>query len=220
MCGRYTFTSPEEAARAIFGYVSPPLNLRPNYNVAPTHDVPIVRNRADGKREMVQMRWGLIPFWAKDEKIGYSTINARVEAVESKPAFRAAFKARRCLVVADGFYEWKKLDAKTKQPYRITLKDGKPFGFAGLWETWKNKDGEKIESCTIITGEPNELVAKIHDRMAVILPPEKFDAWLSGAAGKEILTPFPASKMRAYEVDLRVGNVRNNDAALLEPLKS
>ena len=198
------------------------MNLRPNYNVAPTHDVAVVRNRADGSREMVQMRWGLIPFWAKDEKIGYSTINARVEAVDTKPAFRAAFKARRCLIVADGFYEWKKLDekGKDKQPYLIGLKAGGPFGFAGWWETWKNKEGEKIESCTIITGEPNELVATIHDRMAVILPPEKFSAWLDGSAGKEILQLYPAQKMRAFMVDKRVGNVRNNDAALIEPIKA
>jgi putative SOS response-associated peptidase YedK len=222
MCGRYTFTSPEEAARALFKYTSPPLNLRPNYNVAPTHDVPIVRNRADGGgREMVQVRWGLIPFWAKDTKIAFSTINARVETVQTSGTYRNAFKSRRCLVVADGFYEWKKLDpkGKEKQPYRITLKSGQPFGFAGLWETW-GKGTDAIVSCTIITGPPNELVAKIHDRMAVILPPEHWDAWLGGTAGTEVLKPYPAKLMRAYPVDKRVGNVKNNDAKLLEPISA
>lgn len=218
MCGRYSITSPEEAVRAVFGYTSPPLNLRPNYNVAPTHDVPVVRNReGGGGREMVQMRWGLIPFWAKDTKIAFSTINARVETVQTSGTYRNAFKSRRCLVVADGFYEWKKLDpkGKEKQPYRITLKSGAPFGFAGLWETW-GKGADAVVSCTIITGPPNELVAKIHDRMAVILPPEHWDAWLSGSAGVEVLTPYPAKLMRAYKVDRRVGNVKNNDVKLLE----
>lgn len=220
MCGRFTITSPEESVRAIFGYTSPPLNLRPSYNVAPTDSVPIVRNSAEGGgREMVQVRWGLIPFWAKDIKIGFSTINARVETVETSNTFREAFKRRRCLVVADGFYEWKKLDAKgkEKQPYRITLKSGEPFGFAGLWENW-GKGADRITSCTIITGPPNELVATIHDRMAVILPPEHWDAWLGGAAGTEVLKPYSAELMRAYKVNRRVGNVRNNDAALLEEL--
>jgi putative SOS response-associated peptidase YedK len=221
MCGRFTITSTEEAVRATFGYTSPPLNLRPNYNVAPTHDVPMVRNAEKGGREMVHVRWGLIPFWAKDTKIAFSTINARVETVQTSGTYRNAFKSRRCLVVADGFYEWKKLDAKEKekQPYRITLKSGQPFGFAGLWETW-GKASDAITSCTIITGKPNELVATIHDRMAIILPPEHYDAWLSGKAGTEILTPYPAKLMRAYPVDRRVGNVKNTDAALLEPIKA
>jgi putative SOS response-associated peptidase YedK len=217
MCGRFTFTAPEEAARALFGYTSPPLNLRPNYNVAPTQDVPIVRLAASGGRELVQARWGLIPFWAKDEKIGYKCINARVETIAGSPAFRDAFKRRRCLVVANGFYEWKKLDAKTKQPYRMTLKSGAPFGFAGLWETW-DKGGTPIATCTIITGPPNALVSEIHDRMPVILPPERYEAWLAGKASAEILKPFPAELMRAYKVSPRVGSPKNNDAALLEEL--
>jgi putative SOS response-associated peptidase YedK len=168
---------------------------------------------------MVQVRWGLIPFWAKDTKIAFSTINARVETVQTSGTYRNAFKSRRCLVVADGFYEWKKLDAKgkEKQPYRITLKSGAPFGFAGLWETW-GKGIDALVSCTIITGPPNELVATIHDRMAVILPQEHWDAWLDGIAGTEMLTPYPAKLMRAYKVERRVGNVRNNDAKLLEAL--
>lgn len=218
MCGRYTFTSPEEAARQLFKYEGPPLNLRANYNVAPTHDVPIVRNAAAGGRELVQVRWGLIPFWAKDVKIGYKCINARVETVATSPAFREAYKRRRCLVVADGFFEWKKLDAKTKQPYRMTLNNGEPFGFAGLWETW-DKGETPIASCTIITGQPNELVGTIHDRMPVILPPEQHEAWLGGKAGTEILRPYPAKLMRAYPVSARVGSPKNNDAAIIEPMK-
>ena len=161
------------------------------------------------------MRWGLVPFWADDPKIGFKTITARVESVTTAPAFREAFKRRRCLVVADGFYEWKKLDAKTKQPYRITLKNGEAFRFAGLWEYWK-KGEQPIVSCTIVTGPPNELAATIHDRMPVILPPEHYESWLSGSAGKKILQPFPAELMRAYAVSTRVNKHENDDAALIE----
>lgn len=223
MCGRYTFTSPEEAARALFNYTGPPLNLRPRYNVAPTDDVPVVRNSKDGggERELVMMRWGLIPFWATDAKVAFKSINARVETVTTAPAFREAFKRRRCLVLADGFYEWKKLDSKgkEKQPYRFVLKSGEPFAFAGLWEYWKKGDGPAITSCTIITGPPNELAATIHDRMPVILPPESYEAWLSGTAGTEVLKPFPASLMKAYPVSTRVGSPKNDDAAIIEEMR-
>ena len=124
------------------------------------------------------LHWGLIPSWAKDAAIGNRMINARADGVASKPSYRAAFKARRCLIAADGFYEWQKLDAKRKQPWYFRLKDDEPFAFAGLWESWKSPDGQTVESCTLITGEPNELVAPVHDRMPVILPPERYNVWL------------------------------------------
>ncbi len=210
MCGRYSFTTPEEAARRVFGYSGPPLNLRPRYNVCPTDDVAAVRLSKDGTRELVMMRWGLIPYWAKDHKIGYKTINARVESVATAPAFRAAFTKRRCLVLADGFYEWKKIGGGEKQPYRITLKDGEPFAFAGLWDSWKGPQA-RVVSCTIITGRPNELVAEIHDRMPVILEPNDHAAWLGGNAGTELLVPYPADKMRVYPVSTRVNRPENDD---------
>lgn len=216
MCGRYSFTTPEEAARQIFKYSGPPLNLPARYNVAPSQDVPVVRNRKDGGgREQVMMRWGLVPFWAADPKVGFKSINARVETVATAPAFREAFNRRRCLVLADGFYEWKKRDAKTKQPYRLMLKSGGPFGFAGLWEYWK-KGEQAIVSCTIVTCPPNELAAAIHDRMPVILKPTDYEDWLSGKAGAEVLKPYPANDMKAYPVSTRVNKPENDDAAIIE----
>ncbi len=218
MCGRYSFTTPEEAARGFFRYSGTPLNFPPRYNIAPTQTVATVRAGEAG-RELAMMKWGLVPFWAKDTKIAYKTINARVETVAAAPAFRAAFKARRCLILADGFYEWKPTGPKTKQPYRFVIDSGSPFAFAGLWETW-DKGEAPLTTCTIITGEPNSVAAPIHDRMPVILDPTTYDAWLSGTAGREVLTPFPADRMRAYLVSTRVGNVRNDDAAIIEELNS
>lgn len=170
------------------------------------------------QREIALLRWGLVPFWAKDEKISYSTFNARGEEVATKPAFKEAFKARRCLVLADGFYEWKKIDAKTKQPYRFTLGNGGPFAFAGLWERW-TRGPEPIESFTIITTAANELVAEIHYRMPVILDPSDYDTWLRAkdpAEAQSLLKPFPADRMKAYPVSSRVGNVKNNDPQLID----
>ncbi len=187
MCGRYSITTPVEALARLFRFSGPLPNLRPRYNVAPTQQVPIVRRaQDDGEREVAQVRWGLIPFWAKDEKIGYKLINARAEGIDAKPSFREAFKrGRRCLIPADGFYEWWK-GTKPKQPWRITLEDGGPFAFAGLWERWeKAPDGVPVESCTIITTAANALVAKLHDRMPVILPVDAYGPWL-GEAGRGV----------------------------------
>ena len=164
MCGRYSITTPVEALSRLFRFTGPLPNLRPRYNVAPTQQVPIVRRARDNSaRELAQMRWGLIPFWAKDMSIGYKLINARAEGIDAKPSFREAFKrGRRCLIAADGFYEWEK-KGTPKQPWRITLEDGEPFAFAGLWEHWeKAPGGVPVESCTIITTAANALVAKLH----------------------------------------------------------
>jgi len=160
------------------------------------------------------------PAWAKDAKIGYNTINARAEEAASKPAFREAFKKRRCLVPADYFYEWKRLDVKSKRPFAIGLKTGKPHAFAGLWESWRPKDGETLETFTILTTDPNEILEPIHNRMPVILEPKDYDRWLdAGDPAKppvDLLRPYPAEKMLAWPISDRVGNVRNNDPALLE----
>jgi putative SOS response-associated peptidase YedK len=192
-------------------------NLRPRYNIAPTQDVLAVRLNPAGEREAVDLRWGLLPFWAKDEKVSYSTINARAETVASKPAFRDAFKKRRCLIAADGYYEWKAEDGG-KQPYRITLAPEQPFSFAGLWEHWEK--GEKVvESCTIIVTSANELTRDIHDRMPVILDPADYDAWLDSSAGQELLRPYPSERMRRYPVSRTAGNVKNTGPELIEPVE-
>jgi len=218
MCGRYLITTPVEAIRQIFKVDQRP-NLAPRYNVAPTQAVPIIR-RGEGGRELITARWGLVPFWAKDLKIGARLINARAETVAAKPAFRDAFRRRRCLVLADGFYEWQKTD-DGKQPHLIRVTGGAPFAFAGLWENWTDKgSGERIDSCTIIVTEANALVAPIHDRMPVILPPESYDLWLdpSSADGTTLLKPFPTAAMEAFPVSTRVGNVKNDDPGLIEPV--
>lgn len=193
----------------------------PSYNIAPQSVQPVVRlNRDSGSREFALLRWGLVPFWAKDAKLGYSTFNARSEEASRKPAFREALKTRRCLVPADAFYEWKRLDPKTKQPFAIALKSGEPCAFAGLWDRWQPNEGAALETFTILTTGPNELMVPIHNRMPVILAPHDYERWLSpGDPARppvDLLRPFPAEKMRAWPVSERVGNVRNNDSELLE----
>jgi putative SOS response-associated peptidase YedK len=170
-------------------------------------------------REFALLRWGLVPFWAKDAKIGYSTINARAEEVANKPAFREALRKRRCLIPADAFYEWAKRDAKTKQPFAIGLKSGEPFAFAGLWEQWRPKEGEALETFTILTTDANEVLEPIHNRMPVILEPRDYSRWLEPASLErlpvDLLRPYSAEQMIAWAVSDRVGNVRNNDPQLL-----
>ncbi len=223
MCGRYTLTTPPEALRDLFAFEGPSPNLAPRYNIAPTQDAPVVRRREDGDgRELALLRWGLVPSWSKEPKSGYSTINARAETVAEKPAFRRPMRSRRCLVPADGFYEWRPA-GRRKQPYRIVMKDGAPFAFAGLWDRWRGGDGETIESFTIIVTEANALLRPIHDRMPVILDPADYAAWLEAGPEavpylKDLLRPYPAEMMTAYPVDPRVGNPRHDDPALIEPL--
>jgi len=165
MCGRFQATTSAAELARLFKAAGPLPNVQQRYNAAPTQDLPVVlRDRETGERRIEALRWGLIPFWAKDAKIGFSTINAKAETVATAPAFRDAFKSRRCLVPADGFYEWQKLDAKTKQPYRFAMADGTPFAFAGLWERWKEPaSGETVRSFTIITTAPNALCATVHN---------------------------------------------------------
>jgi len=198
--------------------------LAPSYNVAPQSLQPVVRLDSEmGQRELTVMRWGLVPFWAKDAKIGYSTINAKSETVITSPAFREAMKRRRCLVPAEWFYEWQKIDAKTKQPYAIGLRDGSLFAFAGLWETWKDKAKDQvIETYTILTTDPNELMEPIHNRMPVILAPKDYQRWLEPGEPThlpvDLLRPYPAKEMKAWKVGSAVGNVRNNAPELIAPI--
>ena len=221
MCGRYSLTTPVEGLRRVFGFLEQP-NLAPRYNIAPSQEIAAVRLGEDGARHFVWLRWGLIPSWAKEARIGYRMINARAETVAEKPAFRAAFGRRRCLVLADGFYEWQKREKGAKQPYRITLADGGPFGFAGLWESWRDPEsGERVESATIVVTEANELLRPIHDRMPVILAPADIDAWLDAERPREaaqaLLRPCPAAALAAYPVSTRVNKVANDDPAVIAP---
>lgn len=223
MCGRYSLTTPAEAVRRVFGYTERP-NLMPRTNIAPTQDVAAVRLGDDRARHFVSLRWGLIPSWAKDATIASKMINARGETVAEKPAFRAAFRARRCLIPADGFYEWK-TEGGVKQPYRIARADREPFAFAGLWERWeKAPDGVPVETSTIITTDANETLQAIHHRMPVILASADFAAWLDPAAKpadlQALLRPFPPQDLVAYRVSRRVNAVANDDLSLIEPLEN
>lgn len=217
MCGRFTLrTSPATVATL---FQVDPLPLQPRYNIAPTQSVPAVRERASGGREMVMMHWGLIPSWADDRKIGNRMINARAETVSNKPAFRSAFRRRRCLVVADGFYEWKKTGGG-KQPFYIRMKDDAPFAFAGLWEKWGHDPA--IESCTIITTAANALMEDIHDRMPVILPVDQYHTWLTSTEQRaaqltRLLQPYPSDLMEAYPIRTIVNNPRNESAECIVP---
>jgi putative SOS response-associated peptidase YedK len=194
----------------------------PTYNAAPQSTQPVVRlNRDTGAREVALMRWGLVPFWAKDAKIGYTTINARAEEAPAKPMYREAFKKRRCLIPADAFYEWDRIDAKTRYPYAFAMNGDKPYALAGLWENWESKEGEPLTTFTILTTDPNALVERIHNRMPVILEPPDYERWLEpGDPARppvDLMRPLSAEKMHSWRVSDRVGNVRNNDPQLLEP---
>jgi len=225
MCGRFARKSTQEVLADWFGVELEDMPwFAPSYNVAPQSIQPVVRlNRDTGHREFAQMRWGLVPFWAKDPKMGYTTINARAEELASKPAYREALKKRRCLIPADAFYEWQRIDKKTKHPFAFALKSGKPYAMAGLWERWQSKEAtnpETLETFTILTTDPNELMEPVHNRMPVILEPRDYDRWLDPSDPTrppiDLLRPFPAGEMQAWPVSDRVGNVRNNDPQLLE----
>jgi putative SOS response-associated peptidase YedK len=223
MCGRFTRTAASKETLADLLHLSDPPGLLPLFNIAPTQPVAAVRtNPESAKRELVELRWGLIPFWADDPKIGYRLINARAESAATKPSFRSAFKARRCLVVADGYYEWQKLDAKKKQPFYIHMKGGKLFAFAGLWDRWSPHDGQAVESCTILTTDANELNRPIHNRMPVIVDPADFGKWLDPAERpdvlQELLRPYPSESMEAYPISTFVNNPRNQGPECVKPL--
>ncbi len=221
MCGRFTLFTPWEQLTLAFPWIEGTYEGRPRYNIAPSQDVAVVPNLEEKRVQL--FHWGLIPHWAKDPKIGYRMINARSETLAQKPSFRTAFRRRRCLVLADGFYEWRKVEGqKRKTPYLIRLKSGEPFAFAGLWERWNSPDGSELYSCTVITTRPNELVAPIHNRMPVILHPEAHLRWLDPAERKPdelapLLLPFPAADMTAYPVSTLVNSPSNDVPACASP---
>ena len=222
MCGRYTLFKLEQLLHRFPWIEHPPEHAVARYNVAPTQPVPAISNAEPDR--FAFFHWGLIPAWAKDPSIGSRMINARVETLAEKPAFRTALRRRRCLVPADGFYEWRREpDGKTKTPMYIRLKSGEPFAFAGLWETWRPPDGSELPSCTFITGPPNELVAPIHDRMVVILRPEHYQSWLDPRERHPdellpMLTPYPADEMEAVAVSRAVNSPKNDSAACVAPV--
>ncbi|SUS08727.1 putative SOS response-associated peptidase [uncultured Defluviicoccus sp.] len=223
MCGRFSqLRAWSELVRLYRVTASQtPLKLPPRYNIAPTQDVPVVRRTREGdERELVTMRWGLVPFWARDLKGGAKMINARAETIAERPAFRDAFQRRRCLVAADGFYEWEKTQAG-KQPCRITVADCRPFAFAGLWERWRSSEGEAIESFTIIVTAANEQVRPLHDRMPMMLDVGQFGPWLDGGSGIKqlhaLLRPY-AGELTIRAVSTRVNSVANDDPGCIEPI--
>jgi putative SOS response-associated peptidase YedK len=220
MCGRFVQHSHPEVYASAFELDSLSA-AAPRYNLAPTQQVLVVR-KADERRELVPLRWGLIPSWSKGPESGYSMINARAETVDTKPAYRTAFKHRRCLIPTEGFYEWKK-KGRTKTPFLIRRKDGEPFGMAGLWEQWHGKDDETIESCTIIVTEANALVRDLHDRMPVIVAPEDYAAWLdpqnTDAEGlRKMLPPADSAPWTLVEVSRKVNSPKNDSPDLIEPV--
>ena len=225
MCGRYYRRSDKQRIADAFNVGVPSsFEILPDYNVAPSSVQPvIVEDRDTAERSLALMSWGLIPYWCDDPKqLGVNTINAKAESLMKKPIWREPFLRRRCLVLADGFYEWQKTDRKTKQPWAIALRNGGPLAFAGLWERWTPGDGRPArETFSIVTTEANELTANLHDRMPVILQPRDYDRWLhrgdSARPPLDLLRPYESAEMKAWKVGAAVGNVKNNSAELLEP---
>lgn len=239
MCGRFTLATPAAEWAALFGLDRVP-DLEPRYNIAPTQDVPVVRSTApaqggDGAaaastgssgppRELVELRWGLVPHWAREfDPVGRALINARSETAAEKPSFRDSFRFRRCLVVADGFYEWKP-EGSRKQPFWIHREDGRAFAFAGLWDRWTGGEGPPVESCTILTTPANEALRPLHDRMPVILETDAHATWLDPDAPawelEPLLAPMPPEALAFHPVSTRVNHVGNDDPACIEPLRS
>jgi putative SOS response-associated peptidase YedK len=226
MCGRYSQRQPAEVIAKAFEVDNVPA-LEPRYNVAPTQSVPTVLQPSVSKnRQFKMMHWGLIPKWAKDSKIGSKLINARAETVAEKPAFKSAFRKRRCLVLADGFYEWQQQDnKKQKQPYYFFLKDGQPFAFAGLWEQWEDASGEVIDSCTLLTTDANELMRPVHNRMPVILNPKDYERWLDSELKEPeqlqpLLRPYSTQEMLTYPVSTVVNKPSNDNTECIKSIEA
>lgn len=219
MCGRFSLVVPERFFSKVYLFKTMP-EMQPNYNIPPGIDIWALRNEnKTNHMELVRLRWGLVPSWAKDPKVGHQMINARSETVAEKSSFKAAFKSRRCLIPADGFYEWKR-EGKSRFPYYIHLRNRAPFAMAGLWESWKNLAGEVLESCTILTTTPNAVMEPLHDRMPVIIPESEREEWLNNSTPidqlKTMTAPYPEDEMAAYPVSSFVNSPRNNGPKCLE----
>ena len=222
MCGRFTLTVDPGQLQEAFPWIDIPDELPRRYNIAPSQPVAVIPN--DGQNKLDFFVWGLIPFWAKDPKIGNRMINARAETVAEKPSFRGSFKYKRCLILADGFYEWRKEPgSKTKTPMYIQLNDKKPFAFAGLWDNWQSSDGSEVRPCTIITTEPNDFMKLIHNRMPVILSPESYNDWLQPGENdptllQSFLRSYPTEEMAAYPVSRTVNSPQNDSPECIIPI--
>ncbi|MFZ0532487.1 MAG: SOS response-associated peptidase [Anaerolineales bacterium] len=223
MCGRFTLTIDPNHLQEAFPWADIPEDLNPRYNIAPSQPIAVIPNTGDNTVSMY--KWGLIPSWSKDPAIGDRMINARAESLAEKPSFRNAYRRRRCLILADGFYEWKQSPSlKSKQPVYIRIKSERPFAFAGLWEIWKSPDGSEIRSCTIITTQPNSLLEPIHNRMPVILPPNAYNLWLASedrqpAQLNDLLIPYPSDEMIAFPVSKMVNSPQTDSPDLIKPLR-
>lgn len=222
MCGRYTLTKPNKIAER-FDTEPTAIDLSPNFNAAPTQTMPVVRAEEEGN-VIELMKWGLVPPWSKDGKMSFSTINARAEGLEDKPTYRVPFRRKRCIIPADGFYEWKKTDG-SKQPYYFELTDHELLAFAGLWDSWRGANGEELHTYTIVTTQANELMAPIHDRMPVILEKQYEEPWLDTNIEDvhllhTFLKPYDSSKMSSFRVSKEVNVVKTNNATLVEPMES
>ena len=223
MCGRYRLSRKKQIIEEYFDCVSGEEDWSPRYNIAPTQPIPVIRqNPKNNVRELSLMRWGLIPHWAKEPSIAASTINAKSETAATKPAFRDPLKFRRCLIPADGFYEWKRT-ATSKQPYCFEVGEGELFAFAGLWDGWKDSTGQWRKTCSILTTTPNAVTATVHDRMPVILHRDSYALWLdpgmqNGATISEFLKPYDAGSMRSYSVSTRINHVANDDEECSRPV--
>jgi putative SOS response-associated peptidase YedK len=224
MCGRYRLSRRKQIIEEHFGSVSGEGDWSPRYNVAPTQPIPVIRqNPTEPVRELSLMRWGLIPSWTKDSSVAATMINARCETAATKPAFRDALKSRRCLIPADAFYEWVRT-GKPKQPYCFEVNEGELFAFAGLWDRWRDANGEWIKTCSILTTTPNAVTSAVHDRMPVILNPDGYDLWLDPGMSNvgeisELLKPCDARLMRGYPISSRINHVANDDAECCQPVK-
>jgi len=224
VCGRYRLSRRKQLVEEYFDSVSDEQDWNPRYNIAPTQPIPVIRQHPkEPVRELSLMRWGLIPSWAKDASGAARMINARSETASTKPAFRDAMKSRRCLIPADGFYEWMRME-KTKQPYCFEVNDGELFAFAGLWDRWKDPNGQWVKSCSILTTTPNAVTSVVHDRMPVILSSDDYDLWLDPgmtnvAAASDLLKPFDARRMRCFPVSGRINHVANDDEECSAPVE-
>jgi putative SOS response-associated peptidase YedK len=224
MCGRYRLSRRKQIIEENFDSVSGEEDWSPRYNIAPTQSIPVIRqNQKEPVRQLSLMKWGLIPSWAKDPSVAAQMINARSETASTKPAFRDALKSRRCLIPADGFYEWVRTE-KEKQPYCFEVNEGQLFAFAGIWDRWKDASGNWIKTCSILTTQPNVVTSAVHDRMPVILDPNSYDLWLDPgtqnvAAVSDLLKPHDARAMRCYPISTRINHVANDDEACSAPVE-